>query len=198
MRIPCVSIVIPTSTSPVVRAPAYMAPLFLEIWRAKLASEGKTNIEILPIAPREYKEIDSVAEEKAYLSEKFGRSEANGQIVFDKVYPGDAFERMVERILEDEAKRELESESPAERYVNPDFLALVKDPNLAADLHERGFRTLEDVATSTLSKLSEIDGVTPGNAQKLIALFAGAAADDAKAKAAAANAKPLEETKSKK
>lgn len=197
MFIPCVTIIIPVMTSPVRIEPSYMVPIYQEIWRARLASEGKMGVEVVP-APGAFREIDSVDSEKADLSGRFNFNPANGAPLFDKIYPGDSFEIAVEAILAEEAAKEIAQANPVLRVANADFMAIVKNEDLANSLEDLGLPTIADVAGAPISKICEIKGFTPGQASKLLAVFVQAKADDEAAKITAAALPKITEEQARK
>jgi hypothetical protein len=197
MKIPCVVIVIPALTSSNMIEPEYMVPIYAEIHRNRLAAEQKA------ISTEAYKDpvfrhIESIAEEKAHLAKLHEFSSMSGQPLFDKVYPGDTFEKAVEAILVIAAKKELTAKKPVDAHADADLVAILGDRHLVVAIHALGVKNLEGTASLTLGKLCEIPNMSPGSASNILTSLAAARADDVAAKALAESTPKVEDPKAAK
>jgi hypothetical protein len=185
MLIPVKNLVIPNpqGTSNNLIEPEYMAPIYQEIWGARLAATA-SKVEIIDMPYTEAKTIPSVSSEKAYLREKFKYGPA-GQLVFDTVYPGDAFERAVDKILVKEARRSRDAAIPVPLPpALPEFTALGMNGDQARLAVTAGYGDIISLASATVSSLCETGVFSPLQADTFISDAAKVASQEAAEKAA--------------
>lgn len=204
MKIPNVTIIIKAANnaSAVKQQPAWFADMYRAVWGSRLdrdAAGGGVAVEPLPdITPTSsrYSEFGSVAEAELTTVRFFSQGDARREEEIVKLFRDrfpDGLNATVTKLLEADARDYAARKATqiAKAKPHPSYLSLGMPADMAINFQGAGYATAQAVPCDLL-RVSEIAGVTPGEAVDLLAKFAALHDADADL-VATATAKGLED-----